>query len=58
MSYQSRRPDYHVERRESGQIPICLLCYILSSRVSNEVGINTIGTCSEKAGLLLQSHVL
>ena len=36
--------------RESGQIPIRLWCCILSSSVLNEVGVNMIGTCSEKAG--------
>ena len=36
--------------RESGQIPIRLWCCILSSSVLNEVGVNMIGMCSEKAG--------
>ena len=36
--------------RESGQTPIRLWCCILSSRVLNEVGVNMIGTCSEKTG--------
>ena len=38
-------------RRKSGQIPIRLWCCILSSRVLNEVGVNTIGTCSKMARL-------
>ena len=36
--------------RESGQIPIRLWCCILSSSVLNKVGVNMIGTCSEKSG--------
>ena len=36
--------------RESGQTPIRLWCCILSSSVLNEVGVNMVGTCSEKAG--------
>ena len=43
----------HREGRESGQVPIRLLYCILSSRVPNDVGVNIIGTCSEKAKLLL-----
>ena len=34
--------------RESGQTPIRLWCCILSSSVLNEVGVNMIGTCSER----------
>ena len=45
-------------RRKSGQIPIRHLYCILSSRVPNEVGVNIIGTCSEKAGLPLKHHAL
>ena len=44
------RPDSHMARKESGQIPIRLWCCKLSSRVLNRVGVNMIGTCSEKAG--------
>ena len=36
--------------RESGQIPTRLWCCILSSSVLNKVGVNMIGTCSEKSG--------
>ena len=36
--------------RESGQTSIRLWCCILSSSVLNEVGVNMIGTCSEKTG--------
>ena len=46
----TQRPDSHLGRRESGQIPIRIWCCILSSRILNEVGVNMIGTCSEKAG--------
>ena len=42
-------------RRESGQVPIRLLCCILSSRAPNEVGVNMNETCS---GLLLKRHTL
>ena len=33
---------------EPGQIPVRLCYCILSNRVSNEVGVSIIGTCSEK----------
>ena len=31
---------------------------VLSSETPNEVGVNIIGTCSEKAGVLLKRHAL
>ena len=42
-----------LRRGESGQIPFRLLCCILSSSASNELGVNIIGTCSAKEGLPL-----
>ena len=44
--------------RESGQIPIRLLCCILSSRAPNKVGVNIIGMCYEKAGSITRDEAI
>ena len=40
------------------KFPLDFLCYILSSRAPNEVGVDIIRTCSEKAGLQLKWRTL
>ena len=42
----------------AGESLVRLWCCVLSSRVLNEVGVNMIGTCSEKAGLPLKHLAL